>query len=243
MEHGSLASQVLSVILLGEGDVQILLLADLHADHLILEAGDEGVAADDQGLILSGAALKGHAVHRAGIVQLHGVTGGHSAILHVHGTGGLLLILLDAGVHHVIGDNLLLHLDLQALVLAQLHVGAHEHLAGELQILALADLLHVHLGTVHGLEALRLDGRGIHLGEDDVQSVVIEHAFAVHGLDQLAGGLALAEAGDVDTAAHLQICLIHGLVELLGRHDDGQLGLVAGKLLIGMAHDGLFPPA
>ena len=38
-------------IVLGEGDVQVLLLAGLHAHHLLLEAGDEGAGAQFQAVI------------------------------------------------------------------------------------------------------------------------------------------------------------------------------------------------
>ena len=47
VEDDRLAGQVL-VIILGEGDVEILLLAGLHADDLILKAGDEAAGAQLQ---------------------------------------------------------------------------------------------------------------------------------------------------------------------------------------------------
>lgn len=45
LEGGVLAGQLLSLVLLGELDVDVELLAGLVADDLLLEAGDEGAGA------------------------------------------------------------------------------------------------------------------------------------------------------------------------------------------------------
>ena len=74
LEGGVLAGQLLSLILLGELDIDIKLLASLVADNLLLEAGDEGAAAQHQRVVLSLAAVEGNAINKALKVDIHGVT-------------------------------------------------------------------------------------------------------------------------------------------------------------------------
>ena len=57
MEHNGLAGQ-LGGIVFGEGDVDILLLTGLHADELILKAGDKAAGADLQIEVLALAAVE-----------------------------------------------------------------------------------------------------------------------------------------------------------------------------------------
>ena len=244
MEHGVLARKVLRMILFGEGDVQVLLFADGHANHLLFKARDERAAADFQGLTLRRAALERNAVDSARVVEVHSVGVIHAAVGHVDGTRALLLILADARLNFVLGDDFLrLHFNRQVLVFAQRHVRTHENFRGELQFLARADFLHIHLRTIHNVDVVFLDGFGIQRRENRVQRVVVEHAFAIHTLDDRAGRLALAEAGDVNLAAILEISLIQGLVEIFSGDNKGQLHLVAGNLFKTGAHRNLFPPA
>ena len=132
-------------------------------------------------------------------------------------------------------------LDLDALVLAQGHVRLDEHFAGELQVLAGADLLDIDLRTVDDLKFVLVDGRAVNFVKDQLEGLVIENAFAVHVLNHLARGVSLAEAGDRDLAAHLDVCLAHRLVKL-GRVDvKGKFHLIAGNLFNSGAHD-LYAP-
>ena len=84
MDHSSLASQFGSLILGGEGDVHVELLTGGVANDLILEAGDEGAAAQGQVVVLSLAALKSDTVHKALEVDISDI-----AILSstLHGAG------------------------------------------------------------------------------------------------------------------------------------------------------------
>ena len=68
LEGRGLAGQLLGVVL-GEGDLDILLFAGLETDQLILEAGDERAGAERQGVALGLAALEGLAVDIA--VKVH----------------------------------------------------------------------------------------------------------------------------------------------------------------------------
>ena len=229
------------MILGREGHVEVLLFADVHADHLLFKARNEGVAADLEGLALGGAARKLHAVHAAGVIEVHGVALGNHAIVHRDFRGLLIALLLDFGVHIVLGHEGVFLLDLDALVLAQGHVRLDEHFAGELQVLAGADLLDIDLRTVDDLKFVLVDGRAVNFVKDQLEGLVIENAFAVHVLNHLARGVSLAEAGDRDLAAHLDVCLAHRLVKL-GRVDvKGKFHLIAGNLFNSGAHD-LYAP-
>ena len=64
-EGGILASQLFRLVLLGELNVHIELVACLMADNLLLEAGNEGTAAQHQCVVLGFAALERLAVHKA----------------------------------------------------------------------------------------------------------------------------------------------------------------------------------
>ena len=74
LEGGVLASQFLSLILLGELDVDVKLLTGLVANDLLLESGDEGTAAQHQRVVLSLAAVESNAIDKALEVDIHSVT-------------------------------------------------------------------------------------------------------------------------------------------------------------------------
>ena len=65
LEHHSLAGQVLCMVALREGDVDVEFVACLVAQDAVLKAGDHAAAAQLHGLVLCGAALEGHAVQQA----------------------------------------------------------------------------------------------------------------------------------------------------------------------------------
>ena len=98
LEGGVLAGQFLSLVFLGELDVDVELVASLVADNLLLEAGDEGAAAQDQSVVLSLAALESLAVDKALEVD-----GGGVAVLSLAVTGQqtavAVLHALDLGVN------------------------------------------------------------------------------------------------------------------------------------------------
>ena len=147
-----------------------------------------------------------------------------------------LLLLLNAGIHLRVG-----HLadgagHVQLLVLAQLDFRHHVHFAAELQILAGFHGLHIHLGTGHGLEVVFFHGLIVGFGEQDIQSVLIKNALAEHILNQLAGRLALAEAGNVDLSAQLQIRLLQRVFKLRRGCLEADLYFVAAELFYRMFH-------
>ena len=76
----------------------------------------------------------------------------------------------------------------------------------------------------------------INLGEENLESVLVENARAVVILDDLHGCLALAEAGDSDVLYVLLIGLADGLVELGGVHGEAKLDLVGRELFESSSH-------
>ena len=238
MEHHGLAGQLGGVVL-REGDVDVLLLAGLHADKLLLEAGHEAAGADLQIEILALAAVEGHAVVEAlevdvgGIALLDGALHGHQTAVAV---SHLLQTCVDVGSGHL---DLRLG-GLQPLVLAQLHLGIHGHGALEHHAVLGAGL-QLHLGIAHRLQTLFLHSGLVGIGQDDIHSLLIEDLCAVHLLDDLAGGLADTEAGYVDLTAHLQIRLVDGGLELLGARLDGQSDSALLQFLAAF-HSHLFIP-
>ena len=105
LEDSRLASQLGSLILLGEGDVDVKLLASGVADDLILKAGDEAAAAQGQAVVLSLAALESDTVHKALEVDIHDIAVLSSAITGQL-TGIALLHTLQLGVHSLIGNSM-----------------------------------------------------------------------------------------------------------------------------------------
>ena len=110
LEGGVLAGQLLSLVLLGELDVDVELLAGLVADDLLLKAGDEGAGAQHQRVVLGLAALESDAVHEALEVDVNGVavlgstlTGQQTAVAVLHA--------LDLGVNISLVNSLDIFVD------------------------------------------------------------------------------------------------------------------------------------
>ena len=78
------------------------------------------------------------------------------------------------------------------------------------------------------------------LGEDLVDGVFIEDLRAVHPLDELARGLALAEAGDHDILTDLGIGLVQSSLELVPGDLDGDLCGAVFFLYVFDVHCGTF---
>ena len=195
LEDGGLAGQLLGLVLLGEGDVDVELIAGGVAHDLVLEAGDEAAAAQGQVVVLRLAALKGHAVGEALEVDVHDVAV-LSGALAGQLAGVALLHALELGVHSGLLNSMDRFLNGQTAVSAQLDLGLDGDLDGQGSALVVAGGIHRDLGTAHGLDAGLLDS-GLELGREQVvDGVVGEHIGAVHPLDQVTGGLALAEALD-----------------------------------------------
>ena len=153
------------MVLLGEGDVDVHLVADLGADKLVLKAGDEAARAEHEVVPRGGAAVELHVAQIAGVVDVDLIVELRGAVGDLDIAGGALAGALDFGADVVVGDLGGLFLDAEVLVRAELDVGADEHLDGELQLLTATDLLHVQLGAVDGLDAVLLEGGAVDFGK------------------------------------------------------------------------------
>ena len=226
-KDGGLALEILGMILLGEGDVDVLLLAGIDTHQLLLEAGDEGVGADVQGLILGGAALEGHAVHLAAVIEDDPIPVLHGPI-HVLIADLLLLLHLQSVVHFFVRHSIRQLLHGYTLVLAQRYVGLELDLGHVGDALGLAHDGDIHHGgTVHGDQLMLSHGGVVGLRPAKIEGLVIEDHGAVVGLNDLAGGFALAEAGHGIAAAGFMVGIVQRLHEGVLIDGDGEPGNVA----------------
>ena len=195
-------------------------------------------AAQHELLTLRGAARKLVVAVKSGVVDVHLIVQPGGTVGHLDEAAVAVAGALDFGGHVVVGHFVDDLLSLEVLVVAQHDVGTHEHLDGEEQILALFDLGHVQLGTIHGLDAVLLDGLGVDHGEDLVKRVLEEHGRAIVHFDHVTGRLAAAEAGDVEALHVLGVSGSERLVEVLGADHEVQLHFVGSKFLKRRAHEG-----
>ena len=163
LEYHGLAGQV-RVVVLGEGDVDILFVSGLHARDLLLKAGDKAVRAQLQAVIGPLAAVEGLTVQEAlkvddGGVALLGLP------LHGHQTGVPVAELLEPLVHVSGGDLHLFLLSGQALVLAQSDLGIHGDSGLEGKAVAGGVAHQLHGRIAHHLELLLLHGLFIGIRE------------------------------------------------------------------------------
>ncbi len=240
MEHHGLAGQV-RVVVLGEGDVDVLLLADAHAGDLILKAGNKLAGTDLQIKAVALAAVEGHAVQEALEVDVGNVALGNSPVLHGHHAAVAVGHLLDPALHVLISDGDLGLGGLDTLVLAQSDLGVHRHGGLEGETL-LAHAQQLHLGIAHHLQLLLLDGGGIGVGQGLVHGLFVEDAGAVHVLDHLAGGFAGAEARHPDAPALLPVGLLNGSLELPGAYLHGESDHALFQFFTAFHTHFIFPP-
>ena len=175
--------------------------------------------ADLEAVVLGLAAVEGDAVDEALEVEDYGVAVLHGA-LDVEIAGVALAGVGELGVYLLVGDGGLGVGDLEALVLAEGHDGIEVGGEGDGADLVLVDVVVGDGGGAHGVEALFLDGELKGLGGELLDGVVVEDVRAVHALDDHAGGLALAEAGDVYAVLQLAVGLVDGLLKGLGVYFD-----------------------
>ena len=88
----------------------------------------------------------------------------------------------------------------------------------------------------HDFDVVLLQRGLVDLGKDGVESVLIEHLFAIEVFDDFHRGLALAEAGDLDAALHLILSGLDAFLELFGFDDKAELNLVGRELFKSGGH-------
>ena len=142
-------------------------------------------------------AVKGLTVHKALEVDVDRV-----ALLglpvHIHHPGGPLDVGLHLLINVFLGDFLHILGGGQALIFAQLDLGADSHRGFECKAI-LIGLQQLHIGISHGIQLLLLHSLIKEVGIGQIHRLLIEDLGAVHGLDHLPGGLALPEPREHDT--------------------------------------------
>ena len=208
-KHDVFAGQIFHVIL-GEGDVDILLLADLHADDLLLKAGNKGTGTELKGVALGLAAVKTLAVEEAVKVDLRSVAHLSLAVVHADLAGIALANAFQLFVHVLVADGDDGLDSLKALVLAERHLGIKIHTEG---ISGSAVVGHFHVGDAGSTDNAELvfgHAELIGLGGKLVQRVLIKDLGAVHAFNDLTRSLTLAEAGDIYLRFVLQVSRLNG---------------------------------
>ena len=223
MENHRLASQF-SMVILGEGDVDILLFTHIHADNLLLKAGNELTGTQLQVKVSALAAVEGNAIVKALKVNVGGVAH-FSSTLNILSGSNVLSHPIQLSLNLSIGNGNLSLLHFQALILAQSDLRVDLGGQGQGNHTVVTDLHIGQVGTTNGLELLLGNGKVINFGEDLLQAIFIEDVGAIHSLDHLPGSFALTEAGDLDILASLHVSLVDtGLHQfLVDLNNDGSL--------------------
>ncbi len=136
VEDRVLAGQLLGLVVLGEGDLDLALVAGAGAGELLLEALDQLAAAELEQVVAGLAALEGLAVEQALEVDQQHVAVGGGALDRLE-LGEAVADPLDLAVDDLVGRLGLGLADLEALVLAQLGLRPHADLELEAERLAL----------------------------------------------------------------------------------------------------------
>ena len=220
-----------------ELDVGLEGLADLAALEQLREAGHGEVVAADRA---PGALLLGErggvrdglgerlAVDGGGVVDLQHVLGGGGAALLEVGEGALAAEeAVDLALHVGVRDRGVLVVDGDAVELGELHLGDEVHGRLERDGAVGRGLAVVDGDDLEDLELLLLDGLLEGLADDALGGVGGD-AVGELLLDEVGGGLALAEAGDGGLGGVFLYDDGAGLGGLFGGRGDGKDGTGAG---------------
>ena len=119
----------------------------------------------------------------------------------------------------LIADFGLGDLNLHAVQVGQVELGANLHLRGELQLGLvlgrLGNILDINLRLVHGVELLLRQGLGVNLGDAGIDGFACNAGETDTLVDDGAGHMSLAEAGDGDLLADLLAGLVQVRVQLV----------------------------
>ena len=128
-----------------------------------------------------------------------------------------------------VGDGGSRHVDGHAVELRKLNVRAALHGRGELELGVVLggsrDVLHIKLRLGHRADLLLFEGLGVQLRHALVDGFAGDGTETDAGVDDLAGHVALAEAGDVDLLADFLAGFVEIRVELFWIDGDGELHL------------------
>ena len=212
------------MIVLRELDVDFLLLADLSADELLLEARDEAAGTDLQRIVLALAALESLAIDKALEVERREVAISYGrAFRCVNHLALAILHSLQLLVHVLIRDCLDLLLNLQALVVTELDLRTRRNRCLEDEILALFQRHDVDLRARHRLELLLVEClvKGFRC-EVVLKGIVQDIVLAEMRLHDLARSLALAETRDIHTVSEALAGTLNSFLYFCCFHFDGE---------------------
>ena len=130
------AGELLGLVVVGEGHLDLALLAGLGAGQLLLEALDQAAAAELEQVVAGGTALEGLAVEQSLEVDQQRVALGGGPLDRLE-LGEAFPDPVDLAVDDVLGDLGVGPADLEALVLAERRLGPHADLELEAERLAL----------------------------------------------------------------------------------------------------------
>ena len=220
LEHGFLARQIGIAVIPGEGHRDVLAVAGLGADQLVLEAGNEGSRSERQMEVLGLAALELLAVDLAREIDHQ-----HVAIL-----GGALLldrlqlaILLGHAVESLL-DGLVIGHRLKPLErvfgeIGRLDLRQNLDLEREGQILAGLVFVDLDLGLGRRADALLFQG-ALRAFVQRALDYLAADGIAESRLDDRRRHLAGTEAGNVDLSGELLQARVHALAQFGGWKDN-----------------------
>ena len=225
LKHGGLALELLGVVVLGEGDVHVELVAHAVAHHLVLKAGDELAGAQGQLVVVGLAAAKLLAVQVAVEIDGDDVAVLSGAALYGNHAGVALAHAVNLAVHVLAGDFHGRAGDLDALVALDGGLGLGDHIQLAQDAFVFADLVNLEFADADDLQAGFLHSLHHHGAVQVVDGGLVKDLLAVIFLDERPGGMALAEAGDIHLFALPLVNGVDGFVKFLGA--DFQLQLIA----------------
>ena len=196
-----------------------------HADQLLLKARDEPVGADFQRLILRLAALEGHAIGGAGVVQHDPVAVLYGAV-NFHPASHAILRTLELRIDFFINNRVLYLFHRQQLILAEGNLWLQRDIGSEDDALARAYIDYVDFRSVDCYEPLLLYGLVISNGYGYIAGFIIKYRFRIKAFNYLPRSLTLAKARNVHVVTYLEVSLLHGCGICLVIHRYGELGLV-----------------
>ena len=200
----------------GEG----LLFAFLHAGQSLIKALNQRVVADLMGKSLGGGFIHGLAIDGGGEIDGDEIAFLDLAIHWLQGSETSLKVL-QLGVDCLIISLQGRYFNEDGREIRKLDLGAHVHLSGESDGLAILELSNVDLGLAESLDIVFLNGLAIarwqHLVDD-----LIQHCTATQtSLEDLGRNLSLAEARHVDLGCEGLVRLIELWLQLIERYLDG----------------------
>ena len=212
LEYCSLASELFGMILGGECNAYVELVADVLANDLLLKAGDKLTGAKEKGLLFSCAAVKENTVNRTGIVDDNVVAIVSCSICDLELAGVSLTNHLDLSVNLFVGCLFNFLGNLKTYIVVNCDVRLYENLCRHNETV-IVNRNDIELGVAYDIKLGFLNSCTESLGKHLVDSILIEYALAVHSFNYGLGSLTLSKAGYCDVLYHFAVNGIDSLVE------------------------------